>query len=224
MLNIPLPTRRHVAPALSPARRLHLSWPTVAVFAAVIAYVDGFWVTSLQGAVGAVELTQEPFVRWVRDSTLMLPLMLLAVVAALSLTRRWAGRSHREFRQLAVAAISTMVITTVVSVAQVATMSIHDYNIQAAQLGQVHAGHASTIAADPGAVAPLGGKACSALCAARHATLMAHVRSVGYAGLVLLFTNLVLVVWVLALRGGRLWAAPTYVDEPTEADFPFDFA
>ena len=224
MLNIPLPTRHHVAPSPSPIRRLHLSWPTVAVFAAVIAYVDGFWVTSLQGAVGAVEVTREPFVRWVRDSTLMLPLLLLAVVAALSLTRRWAGRSHREFRQLAVAAISTMLITTVVSIAQVATMSIHDYNIQAAQLGQVHAGHASTVAADPGAVAPLGGKACSALCAARHATLMAHVRSVGYAGLVLLFTNLVLVVWALALRGGRLWAAPTYVDEPTEADFPFDFA
>ena len=224
MLNISLPARHHVAPAPSPTGRLHLSWPTVAVFAIVIAYVDGFWVTSLQGAVGAIEVTQAPFVRWVRDSTLMLPLLLLAVVAALSLTRRWAGRGHREFRQLAVAAISIIVITTVVSIAQVATMSVHDYNIQAAQLGQVHAGHASTVAVDPGVVTPLGGNACSALCAARHATLMAHVRSVGYAGLVLLFTNLVLVVWVLALRGGRLWAAPTFVEEPADADFPFDFA
>ena len=146
------------------------------------------------------------------------------VLAALSLTRRWVGHSHREFRQLAVAAILTIVITSIVSIAQVATMSVHDYNIQAAQLGQVHAGHASTVATDPGTVTTAGGGACSALCAARHATLMAHVRSVGYAGLVLLFTNLVLVVWVLALRGGRLWAARTFVDEPADADFPYDFA
>ncbi len=224
MLNISLPARHHVAPAPSPTERLHLSWPTVAVFAAVIAYVDGFWVTSLQGAVGAIEVTHEPFARWVRDSTLMLPLLLLGVLAALSLTRRWVGHSHREFRQLAVAAILTIVITSVVSIAQVATMSVHDYNIQAAQLGQVHAGHASTVATDPGTVTTASGGACTALCAARHATLMAHVRSVGYAGLVLLFTNLVLVVWVLALRGGRLWAARTFVDEPADADFPYDFA
>jgi hypothetical protein len=224
MLNITMPVRHHVAPAPSPTGRLHLSWPTVAVFAAVIAYVDGFWVTSLQGAVGAIEVTQEPFVRWVRDSTLMLPLLFVGVLAALSLTRRWVGHSHREFRQLAVAAISIIVITSVVSLGQVATMSAHDYNIQAAQLGHLHAGHASTVATDPNAVLPASNGTCSALCAARHATLMAHVRSVGYAGLVLLFTNLVLVVWVLALRGGRLWAGRTFVDEAADTDLPFDFA
>ena len=224
MLNISLPAQPKAAPAPLGTGRLHVSWPTVAVFAAVITYVDGFWVTSLQGAVGAIEVTQHPLMRWIRDSTLMLPVVLVAVVAALSLTRRWVGHSHRELRQLAVAALLMVVVTSVVSLGQVATMSIHDYNIQAAELGQIHAAHTSTIANDPAVVAPAPGGACSALCAARHATLMAHVRSVGYAGLVLLFTNLVLVVWVLALRGGRLWAEGRFVEEPVEVDFPYDFA
>lgn len=35
---------------------------------------------------------------------------------------------------------------------------------------------------------------------------MVHVRATLYASIVILVTNLVLVVWVLALRGGRLWA------------------
>jgi hypothetical protein len=224
MLNISMPARREVAPAPMATGRLHVSWPTVGVFAAVITFVDGFWVTSLQGAVGAIEGTQHPLTRWIRDSTLMLPLLFVAVLAAMSLTRRWVGHSHREFRQLAVAALLVVVITSVVSLAQVTTMSVHDYNIQAAQLGQIHGAHASTVATDPGAVATASSGTCTALCAARHATLMAHVRSVGYAGLVLLFTNLVLVVWVLALRGGRLWAEGRLVDEPADIEFPYDFA
>ena len=225
MLNISMPTRREAAASAAMATgRLHVSWPTVGVFAAVITFVDGFWVTSLQGAVGAIEVTQHPMMRWIRDSTLMLPLLFVAVLAALSLTRRWVGHSHRELRQLAVAALLTVVITSVVSLAQVATMSVHDYNIQAAQLGQIHAGHASTVALDPASVVPASSAGCTALCAARHATMMAHVRSLGYAGAVLLFTNLVLVVWVLALRGGRLWAEGRFVDEPAEGEFPYDFA
>jgi hypothetical protein len=36
-------------------RRFQVSWVTIALFAIVFAYVDGFWVTSMQGAVGAFE-------------------------------------------------------------------------------------------------------------------------------------------------------------------------
>jgi hypothetical protein len=54
--------------------RLRPSWVTIGLWAVVIAYVDGFWVTSLQRTVGAFERNQPPFMRWLRDSTLMLPL------------------------------------------------------------------------------------------------------------------------------------------------------
>ena len=47
---------------------------------------------------------------------------------------------------------------------------------------------------------------------------MAHVRAVGYASLVLLIANLVLVVWVLALRGGRLWGWRPVDEEVEEAE------
>ena len=87
------------------AHRLPVSWATVVVCAVVIAYVDGYWTTSLRGAVGAIEGSQRPFTRWLRDSTLMLPLFLLGVLAALALTRRWVGRSRRELVQLAVAGV-----------------------------------------------------------------------------------------------------------------------
>ena len=65
-------------------------------------------------------------------------------------------------------------------------------------------------------VIPTNNATCVGLCSAQHATLLAHVRAVGYASLVLLISNLVLVLWVLALRGGRLWGWRP-VDEEVEA-------
>ena len=40
--------------------RQQVWWVTIAVFAIVISYADGFWVTSLQGVVGAIERRQIP--------------------------------------------------------------------------------------------------------------------------------------------------------------------
>ena len=45
-------------------RRLGVSWATIILFAVVISYVNGFWVTSLQGAVGSLERSEPPFQRW----------------------------------------------------------------------------------------------------------------------------------------------------------------
>lgn len=186
--------------------RLPVTWMTIAVFAIVISYVDGFWVTSLHGAVGAVSNSQSPFSRWLRDSTMMLPLFCLGVLAALALTHRWLGKKRGELVKLAAATLLIVVITSALSVAEVATTSATDYKIQASEIGQIHSNHVSTPAADPGTVVVSNPGACKGLCAARHATLMAHVRAVEYSSVVLLITNLVLVVWLLALRGGRLWA------------------
>ena len=42
-------------------------WATVLPLAVLMAYADGFWLTSLRGAVGAIERTQEPFATWLRS-------------------------------------------------------------------------------------------------------------------------------------------------------------
>jgi hypothetical protein len=197
---------------------LPVSWTTVVVCAVVIAAVDGYVATSLRGAVGAIEVSQSPFTSWMRNSILMLPLLVLAVVAALALTRRLVGRNRRELVQLSVAALLTIVFTTVVSIGGVATTSAYDYNVQASQLGQIHHSHITTAAVDPGVVIPPTTGTCVGLCSAQHATFVAHVRAVGYASLVLLIANLVLVLWVLALRGGRLWGWRAVDEEVEEAE------
>ncbi len=89
---------------------VRVSWVTVVVCASVIAYIDGFWTTSLHGAVGPVDSTQGPFLRWLCDSTLMLPTFVLAVLAALTLARRLVGRSRREAVSLATAAMLMVVL------------------------------------------------------------------------------------------------------------------
>jgi hypothetical protein len=186
-------------------QRLPLSWSTVAVCALVIAYADGFLVTSLQGTIGAIERNQPPFMRWARDSTLMLPLFVLAVWAALALTRRWIGSNRRELVSLSAAAVLIIGITTAISVVEVTASSAYDYHLQLRQLEQKFAGHVHSISTPSAAVASSTPTACTGHCAAQHSTLMVHVRAVSRAGVLLLITNLVLVGWVLALRGGRLW-------------------
>ena len=76
-------------------RRLGVSWATIILFAVVISYVNGFWVTSLQGAVGSLERSEPPFQRWLRDSSIMVPLYAAGVLVAVLLARRWFGRSKR---------------------------------------------------------------------------------------------------------------------------------
>lgn len=55
------------------------------------------------------------------------------------------------------------------------------------------------------------------MCAARHETFVVHVRATLYSSVVVLVTNLMLVVWVLAIRGGRLWAPRRQAQRAIEA-------
>jgi hypothetical protein len=193
-------------------QRLQVSWVTVTVFAVALAYVDGFWATSVLRAIGATANNQEPFQRWLRDSTMMLPPLVLAVWAALLLTRRWIGHGRREIVQIATAAALILTICTAVSIAEVTATSAQDYGIQSSQLAHPHTGHFSTPA---GATAPKPGS-CTGLCAAQHDVLVVHVRAVAYGSAALLVTNLLLILWLLGIRGGRLWARrvapPAYLE------------
>jgi len=184
--------------------RLQVYWLTVAFFAIVIAYGDGFWVTSVQGAVGAIERTDPPLSRWLRDSTLMLPLFVLAVVAALVLARRWFGNSRSRLVKFGATALLIMLITSAVGIAEVAASSAYDYRLQARDLTNVVAFHHHEDTVAPTAAAPKAG-GCTALCAEKRLTLNSHMKALRLASVVLLVTNAVLALWVLALRSDRLW-------------------
>jgi hypothetical protein len=184
-------------------RRLHASVPTVAVVAIAVAFVDGFWVTSLRGAVGVLRIDQTPFEVWLRQSTIMLALIVVAVVGALEVAHRWVGHHPRERVRLAAAAMLIVVFTTVLGFGELVVNAVHDYGLQAAQLETNHGmsgGHAAHT---------IGVASCDMLCRSLAATRSAHVRGVTYATGLLLITNVVLVVWSLALRGGRLWSSNT---------------
>ena len=184
---------------------LRVSWVTVAVFALAMAYIDGFCVTSLHGAIGSVDSTQSPFVHWLRDSTLMVPPLTLAVLAALGVARRWVGQNRREITRLAGAALLVIVFSSTASIAEVAISSASDYRVQINQLEQIHSLHATTVAVQRGNVTASTPDSCTSLCGARHDTFVTQLRGIGLASVVLLIANFVLVLWVLALRGGRVW-------------------
>lgn len=170
------------------ARRLPVPWPTAAVLGALLAYATGFWLTSLQGAVGAISNAQSPFTNWLLHSTLMLPVFLAAVVAALVLARR-AGT--------VVTGLLVAASATVVGIVQVAASAVYDYRLQAAEIDDTRSSHFHLITPDPTV-------ACDATCTAKNLTLAADVHGVALLAGVLLVTNLVVVGWVVALRGGRL--------------------
>ena len=200
------------APSEEPGR-LHLRWVTLALLAIVIAFVDGFWTTSLRGAVGAIEQTQEPFDSWVRSSELTLPFYVLAVVVAAVIARRWVGTGRRNLVKPVAVALLVVVTTTLVGVGAMAVNSVNDYHLQSERLAVVHACHVGTDGSvhDPAEHADhaSAGEGCNALCKAQRSTLAAHERGAAYGGVVLLLTNVLLVGFLVVLWDIRLWSRHT---------------
>ena len=163
-------------------------WGTVLPFAVVLAYVNGFWVTALRGAVGSTERTTAPFVSWLRDSTLLLPLFVLTVLVALSL----AGRGTRHGRGVGAIRPALLVasVSTLAGIAHLVADSIWSLRLQLVHLDTMGS---------------MGGL-CTGACLDKQldATVLLQVRAVLVGSLILLAANLVAVFWLLALRGGRL--------------------
>ncbi len=174
-----------------PRTRGGVPWFTVLLLAAPLAYADGFWVISLRGAVGAIERAQEPFATWLRESTLLLPVFVLAVLGALTLARRWFGPVLRRDRAVVATALLIVVAGTLTGISELAASSAYDYWLQSRQLQSTGGMAAMT---------------CTAGCltAQQHATQLLQVRAVAYGSGILLVTNLLLVGWAVALLGGRL--------------------
>jgi hypothetical protein len=180
-------------PGTSPRRRIRgfLSpWPvrrrTVVVLAALMAYADGFWLTSVQGAVGAIERAQSPFALWLLSSTLMLPLYVLAVLVALGLGRRRMG-GLTSAKQIVVAGLLIVAAGTLLATSGALVSAVLDYRLQAVQVTFAHALH------------PHGSIGAQLLL-----TRQADDAGARYAAMATLISNAVLVAWVLAARGGQL--------------------
>jgi len=185
-------------------RRLSVYWLTIAFFAVVIAFGDGFWVTSVQGAVGAIERNDPPLDRWLRDSTLMLPLFFLAVLAAILLGRRWFGGRSKTLK-VGATALLMVLFTSALAITEVAASSAYDYRLQSRDLTSVHAFHQTIADAAPGSAAAQANGGCTGICAEKQLTLHSHLKALRIASVVLVLSNVVLVLWVMALRGDRIW-------------------
>lgn len=186
-------------------RALEANWLTVGCVAAAVALADGFWLTSLQGAVGAIERLSPPFERWLRDSLIVLPFFVAAVVLALFLTRRWAS-DRRPGVQLLVAGALMVAFTFVVGVLEVAVSSGYDYYLQTHHIVIAeHLKHPTyrIVGTTPVLV---GSATCDAICQAKTATWNVHLRAFWFSTVLIAITNAVVVTWVLAIRGGRVWA------------------
>jgi len=181
--------------------RLVVPWLTVLPLAVVLAYADGFWMVTLRGAVGAIERTQQPFDGWWRESTVVLPLYVLAVLGALTLAKRWFGPVLRTTRTVLMTALLVALAGTIVGIAELVISSMFDYSLQSAQLAMMDQMHG--ICVD------------SCLPQAEQSTMAALTRAVLYVGAFLLVTNVLLVGWVVAMRGGRLRVTRPQADTGT---------
>src|SRR4051794_36003083 len=82
----------------------------VAAFALLLAYGGGAWLNILHTAEGGYERNEPPFLlHWLRDSTLALPLILVAVWAGVLLARRLIERTNCTSRATSAATLAACV-------------------------------------------------------------------------------------------------------------------
>jgi hypothetical protein len=173
-----------------------IPWLTVVPLAVVMAYADWFWVISLRGAAGSIERTGDPFASWLRESTVVLPVFVLAVLGALKLAARWFGPVPRKAKTVVATALLVVAAGTLVGSAGLAASSAYDYHLQANHLQVMDSMRSMASMA-------------SMTSAQQQASLDLQVKAVGLGSGLLLATNLMLVGWVVALRGGRLDGSTT---------------
>lgn len=170
--------------------RLAVPWTTVLTLALLLDFADGFFMTSLRNAVGAIERTQEPFTSYWRTSLLLLPAFTLGVLAALTLALRLFGPQLPDRKRVLATVGLVAAAGSLVGAAATTASSAADYRLQSSQLGMMKSMRGT----------------CDAACLAaqQHATALAHVRAIVIVGALMLLTNLLVVGWFVALRGGRL--------------------
>jgi hypothetical protein len=193
----------HRSRAVRPAR-LGVPWATVLTLAAAMSCACGFWLVSLQGAIGATQRAGTPFATWLMLSAVLLPVLALGVLGVLTLAKRWSGPALRGPRSVILTGLLVVAVGTLVGVAAIGASSLYDYRLQLPHIqGGMHA------------MAP-----CAGACIPReqHDILVLHLRGVLLVGRWLLLTNAVLVAWLVALWGGRIRLATGSTDDDVSVD------
>ena len=175
-------------------------WLTVLPLAVVLAFADGFWMISMRGTAGSIERTQAPALSWLRDSTLTLPIFVLAVIGALALAAHWFGPVLRKPKTVVAAALLVVAAGTLAGIAVLAASSAYDYHLQIGQVALMDSMRSAGSMASMAMGSPE---------SQQQATLGLQVKAVSLGSGLLLVTNLVLVGWLVALRGGRLAVSKT---------------
>ena len=143
--------------------------------AVLMSFADGFWIVSLREAAGAAIRTGRPFASWLIDCTVVLPLFVLAVLAASLLAHQRYGP---ELRSAAHGgddgAADRRSPGTVAALVVGAASAGYDYYLQAGQAEFVAATHGHT-----GAVSP-SDPTCTGSCAVERATLEVHALGLAY--------------------------------------------
>jgi hypothetical protein len=176
-------------------------WLTVLPLAILSAYADGFWVTSLRGAVGSTDRTLEPFVSWLLESTLTLPVFVLAVLGALTLAARWFGPAFGKTKNVVASVLLIVAACTLVGIGALVASSAYDYHLQSSRAPvrdpMPSMGMESMDSMDEGSMGSIGSTPQPS-----HGSLALQAEAVGLGSGILLLTNLALVSWVVAIRGG----------------------
>jgi len=169
---------------------LRVPWSTVLPLAAVAAFGNGFWLIVVRGAVGAIERTQGPFTAWLRESALLLPLYVFAVLAALTLALRWFGPGALRARSAAATLLLVVLASTLAGSAVQAVSAVYDYRLETAH-AMMTTSHMPT---------------CDSVCVAQEqqSVFALQMRALGLNAAVMLASNLMLLGLVVAFRGGRL--------------------
>jgi len=195
-------------------------WSTVALLAIVLAYADGAVITVIKGATGSIARVQSPFSSWLTDSTVLVPVFLLAVLIAFRISHRRIGSELRSPRRVLAAGLLIGLIGSVAGIAALVASGGYDYYLQSNELqatGPTHDHDAGLPGANgltgtgaAGTAAPAGAAAghshadCEEVCQEIQQTLSGDVQAIGIGGPIILGVNLVLVGWLLAMLGGRL--------------------
>jgi len=121
---------------------------------------------------------------------LLIPLFALGVLGALALAYRWFGPVLRRPRTVIATSLLVVAACTLAGAGALILSGAYDLRLQLGQLNHM----------------PTMGVQCldSCLQAQRDATIVLQLKALGAGSVILLVTNLLLVVWMVALRGGHL--------------------
>jgi heme/copper-type cytochrome/quinol oxidase subunit 2 len=171
------------------------------VLGVLLALSNGFWLQSLQGAVGYIERGQHPFHTWLLDVALLFPVFVLGVLAVWAVARR-RYRDLSAPRAVVVTGLALTAVATLISVAALIANSAYDYHLQSNQLRLAQATHSTALSGESSHAEHGEGLV------PQRQTLQTHVKGVELTSGLVLGTNLILIAWVIAARGGRLERAP----------------